>query len=101
MLVGRKATRAEPASPYVQNLGHHFGTFPELEDQMCEWIPGAEKSSDRVDALVWAVTQLNIFNYRGTDDGKNEYLGEVGYGEMQIIEGYSCYDYRGFYSDYF
>lgn len=37
-----KATRAEPVSAlYEQGLIHHFGTFPELEDQMCEWVPGA------------------------------------------------------------
>jgi len=52
-----KVTRAEPISfLYEQGLVHHFGTFPELEDQMCEWVPGAEKSPDRVDALVWALS---------------------------------------------
>jgi hypothetical protein len=25
---------------------------------MCEWVPGAEKSPDRIDALVWAITKL-------------------------------------------
>lgn len=55
-----KATRAEPVSAlYEQGKVHHFGTFPELEDQLCEWIPGAEKSPDRLDALVWAITKLN------------------------------------------
>jgi hypothetical protein len=47
---------------------------------MREWIPVAETSPNRVDASVWAITQLNILDYRGTDDGKSEYLGEVGYG---------------------
>ncbi|HZK71688.1 MAG TPA: hypothetical protein VFD03_09280, partial [Clostridia bacterium] len=27
-------------------------------DQCCEWVPGANKSPDRVDALVWAISQL-------------------------------------------
>ena len=59
-----KATRAEPVSTlYEQKRIHHFGTFPELEDQMTEWIPGAEKSPDRVDALVWAITKLNISTF--------------------------------------
>jgi len=41
-----KATRAEPISAlYEQGKVHHFGTFPELEDQMVEWIPGADKGS--------------------------------------------------------
>ena len=33
----------------------HFHGF---EDQMCERVPGVEKSPDRLDALVWAVTKL-------------------------------------------
>jgi len=54
-----KATRAEPISAlYEQGKVHHFGTFPQLEDQMCEWVPGVEKSPDRIDALVWAITKL-------------------------------------------
>lgn len=56
-----KSTRAEPISSlYEQGKVHHFGTFPELEDQMVEWVPGAEKSPDRVDALTWALTSLNL-----------------------------------------
>lgn len=55
-----KATRAEPISAlYEQGKVHHFGTFPELEDQLCEWVPGVEKSPDRLDALVWAITKLS------------------------------------------
>ena len=54
-----KTTRAKPVSAlYEQGKVHHFGTFPDLEDQMCEWVPGAEKSPDRCDALVWAITEL-------------------------------------------
>lgn len=53
-----KAVRAEPvAALYEQGKVHHVGTFPELEDQMCSWQPG-EKSPDRLDALVWAITDL-------------------------------------------
>jgi len=56
-----KATRAEPISSlYEQGRIHHFGTFPELEDQLCEWVPGAEKSPDRLDAAVWALAALNL-----------------------------------------
>lgn len=54
-----KATRAEPVSAlYEQGKVRHFGAFPELEDQLCEWVPGAEKSPDRLDALVWAISFL-------------------------------------------
>lgn len=55
-----KVTRAEPVSSlYEQKRVHHVGAFAELEDQMCTWIPG-DKSPDRMDALVWAVTELVI-----------------------------------------
>jgi phage terminase large subunit-like protein len=63
-----KATRAEPISSlYEQGRVHHFGTFPDLEDQMTEWIPGAEKSPDRVDALCYALSMLNLNAYGGRD----------------------------------
>lgn len=53
-LAGKKL-RAEPvASRYEQNRVHHVGTFIELEDQMCTWIPGEGQSPDRIDALVQA-----------------------------------------------
>jgi phage terminase large subunit-like protein len=53
-----KLIRAEPiAALYEQGKVHHVGTFPQLEDQMTEWVPG-EKSPDRMDALVWAITEL-------------------------------------------
>jgi phage terminase large subunit-like protein len=55
-----KRVRAEPvAALYEQGKVHHVGAFPELEDQMCTFLPeGTEGSPDRVDALVWAVTEL-------------------------------------------
>lgn len=53
-----KHTRAEPVSAlYEQGHIHHVGSFPELEDQMCVWVPG-EDSPDRMDALVWAFNEL-------------------------------------------
>jgi phage terminase large subunit-like protein len=54
-----KQTRAEPISAYYeQGRIHHVGSFPALEDQMCDWVPGLSESPDRVDALVWALTEL-------------------------------------------
>ena len=34
------------------------GAFPELEDQLVSWEPDSDKSPDRMDAMVWAVTDL-------------------------------------------
>jgi phage terminase large subunit-like protein len=56
-----KAIRAEPiAALYEQGKVHHVGALTDLEDQMCEWTPDdpRAKSPDRMDALVWAITDL-------------------------------------------
>lgn len=54
-----KLTRAEPvASLYEQGRAWHVRPFSQLEDQMCEWTPTSGRSPDRMDALVWAVTNL-------------------------------------------
>ena len=54
-----KRTRAEPvAALYEQGRVSHVGAFPELEDEMCSAIGTGRKSPDRMDALVWAVTDL-------------------------------------------
>jgi len=57
-----KAIRAEPiAALYEQGKVHHLEPFPDLEDQMCTWVPGEPGDSpDRVDALVWALTDLMV-----------------------------------------
>lgn len=54
-----KAMRAQPVSAlYEKGVMHHVGVFPEMEDQMCLWVPESLESPDRLDALVWAVTEL-------------------------------------------
>lgn len=59
-----KQTRAEPISAlYEQSKVHHVGSFPALEDQMCDWVPGEGSSPDRVDALVWALSELSKSRY--------------------------------------
>jgi phage terminase large subunit-like protein len=60
-----KAVRAEPvAALYEQGRVHHVGRLPTLEDQMCEFTGASDRdgraSPDRVDALVWAITDLMI-----------------------------------------
>lgn len=55
-----KQARAEPVSAlYEQNRVIHVEAFPELEDQQCTWEPlSGDPSPDRLDALVWAMTNL-------------------------------------------
>lgn len=55
-----KMLRAEPISNLCQqgNISH-VGVLPDLEGQLCNWVPG-EKSPDRLDAYVWAFTELMI-----------------------------------------
>jgi phage terminase large subunit-like protein len=56
-----KSVRAEPiAALYEQGKVHHVGFFPELEDQMCSYVAGDSVSPDRMDALVWALTDLAV-----------------------------------------
>jgi phage terminase large subunit-like protein len=55
-----KRIRAEPVkSLYEQGRVHHVGTFAELEAEMVQWIPDESAwSPNRLDALVWAITEL-------------------------------------------
>lgn len=57
-----KDVRAEPiAALYEQGKVKHKGCFPQLEDQMCSYVKGeSKKSPDRMDALVWALTDLML-----------------------------------------
>jgi phage terminase large subunit-like protein len=57
-----KMVRAEPvAALYEKGRVHHVGAFPLLEDEMCSYVPGSSnRSPDRMDALVWAVTDLVV-----------------------------------------
>jgi len=54
-----KRLRAEPvAAMYEQGRVHHVGVFEQLETQMTIWTPDDIKSPDRLDAMVWAITDL-------------------------------------------
>lgn len=57
-----KVVRAEPiAALYEQGRVKHVGQFPELEEQMTLFASTGyigDGSPDRVDALVWAITEL-------------------------------------------
>jgi len=55
-----KMLRAEPiAALYEQRKVHHLGVFPELETQMCTYVGQVKPSPDRLDALVWGLTELS------------------------------------------
>jgi len=71
-----KQARAEPvAALYEQGRVHHAGMFAELEDQLCTWVPGEGPSPDRLDALVWALTELMLAGGGDWNDVSN--LGVV------------------------
>ncbi len=55
----------------------HVGAFPFLEDQPCAFTPDFDRersksSPDRVDALVWAFTELMV------DDGPGAWIAHYG-----------------------
>lgn len=66
-----KVARAEPVCALYTPVSehgailpgrvHHVGYFPLLEDEMCGWTPGM-RSPNRLDALVWAITELMLGN---------------------------------------
>lgn len=75
-----KLTRAEPvAAIYEQGKAHHIDQLLELELEMTSWeAKKGERSPNRIDALVWAATELCLtgsyiagrakFNFRKKDD---------------------------------
>ena len=65
-----KIIRAEPISAlYEQRKVHHVGMFAKLEDQMCDWTPtGNHHSPDRMDALVWVLSELMFSRSTGLLD---------------------------------
>jgi phage terminase large subunit-like protein len=74
-----KATRAEPISTlYGSDDGkreciiRHVPGLDKLEDQQMTWVPGEGDSPDRVDALVWGMTEL-FFEEEETDEIVEDY----------------------------
>lgn len=65
-----KAVRAEPiAALYEQGRVHHVGSFARLEDEMTSFDPiTTTKSPNRMDALVWALTELSADESTGLLD---------------------------------
>lgn len=57
-----KQPRAQPVQALAaKGLVKLVGPFPELENQMCTWVPG-EESPDNFDAYNWLVTHLLVGN---------------------------------------
>ncbi len=55
-----KLVRAEPiAALYEQRRVHHIGYFPELESQLCSYTGETKPSPDRLDALVWGISEIS------------------------------------------
>ena len=67
-----KAVRAEPVfALFEQRRAHMLNRMPELEDELVTWIPGESSwSPNRLDALVWAVTELEISGPSGGVRGR-------------------------------
>ena len=60
-----KILRAEPVSAlYEQKKVFHTDIFKQLENQMCTYTGDTGKSPDRLDALVWAITELSSSSRR-------------------------------------
>ena len=56
-----KAVRAEPvAAMFEQGRAHIVGEMPLLEEELTGWVPGEgnQSSPNRLDAMVWACTEL-------------------------------------------
>lgn len=73
-----KAIRAEPiAALYEQGRVWHVQPFDALEDQLCGWTPESGASPDRLDALVWALTDLSQRGGTGVPAGAIENMDRL------------------------
>jgi hypothetical protein len=54
-----KVLRAQPITAmYEQGRVHHVGRLADLEAQLCTWTEDSRDSPDRLDALVWALSEI-------------------------------------------
>ncbi len=83
-----KHVRAEPISAlYEQGRVSHVGTFSELENEMClttAWGYEGPNSPNRMDALVWAMTELmpQLTVKAQSDDYEEDFWGDDGRSEV-------------------
>ena len=60
-----KAVRAQPISAlYEQGRVSHCEVFAELEEELTSWTPESGRSPNRLDSLVWALTELLVKDAR-------------------------------------
>jgi phage terminase large subunit-like protein len=60
-----KAVRAAPvAQLYEQGRISHCDVFAELEEELTSWTPESGQSPNRLDALVWSLTELMVKDAR-------------------------------------
>lgn len=85
-----KYIRAEPvAALYARGRIRHVGEFQELEDQMCVFTSDFDRkqegySPDRLDAMVWAFTEL--FPGLISDRGRQMAPQAIAHGDYDIFE---------------
>lgn len=90
-----KAVRAEPVvALYEQTRVFHRigGNLADLEDEMLTWVPGHGDSPNRVDALVWAITDLlnptppgSVLSARGMPLGPKGFPGMRGVPDLSTL----------------
>jgi hypothetical protein len=62
-----KAVRAEPVAAAAEGgREHHVGYLSALEDEMTTWVPGDRWSPNRMDAKVFALTEVLNIARKGT-----------------------------------
>lgn len=74
-----KQQRAEPVvALYEQGQVSHVGMLAALEDELTSWEPGVSTfSPNRLDALVWALTDLMLDDLGGYDTSM-KWVGQMG-----------------------
>lgn len=92
-----KRTRAEPVvALYEQGRWFHAEPFPDLEDQMCSYTGEVgEKSPDRMDAHVWAATDLFSIGDDGWGSGKVWGAGSGGDAAVSTKAGWNANGWGG------
>jgi phage terminase large subunit-like protein len=68
-----KGARADgPAVEFEAGRGHLVGEHPDLEREMTTYVPGEGKSPNRLDAMVFVVTELRGLNVNGEQHDPTE-----------------------------